>query len=168
MWTLSRRRRLTIALACVVIALSAGSGAGARDQLPRRAVLRVPPNDPLTAANLARLARQSATARDMLARLEAIPDAAFTVRAHPLLMRSERLLGRGRFWIVGHRLFGVLEYQAEPEGNPRALRVLAHELAHALEVGMLPRARDTRALESRLRLRQLDDDFDSALGIETD
>ena len=133
-----------------------------------RAVLRVPLNDHLTPGNLARLKAESATARDLLARLERVPDAVITVRAHPLLVREERLLGRGRFWVVGHRLFGLLEYQAEPSGSHRALRVLAHELAHALEVGMLPRGRDLRALRSQIEVRELDEGFDLAPGIETD
>jgi len=135
---------------------------------PSRAVVRVPRNDGLTPDNLARLAGSSATARDLLARLESVPDATFLVRAHPRLVADERLLGRGRFWVVRGHLYGVLEYQAEPAGSHRALRVLAHELAHALELGMLPREPDTRALESRLRVKELDDRFDPAPGIETD
>jgi hypothetical protein len=90
-----------------------------------------------------------------------------TVRAHPLLVKEERLLGRGRFWVVGHRLYGLLEYQSEPAGSHRALRVLAHELAHALEVGLLPRGRDLNAIRSQIAVRELDGGFDSAPGIET-
>ena len=114
-------------------------------------VVRVPLNDGLTPRHLATLAEQSSTARDLLASLERVPDAVFLVRAHPLLVQNERLLGRGRFWVVGHRLFGLLEYQAAPAGSARALRVLAHELAHALEVGMLPRGRTTDALRPNCR-----------------
>ncbi len=142
--------------------------ARADDAPPTRAVLRVPLNDHLTPGNLARLRAGSATARDLLACLERVPDAVITVRAHPLLIQEARLLGRGRFWVVGHRLFGLLEYQAEPAGSHRALRVLVHELAHALEVGMLPRGRDLRALRSQIEVRELDEGFDLAPGIETD
>jgi len=138
------------------------------DGPPTRTVLRVPLNDHLTPGNLARLRAGSATARDLLACIERIPDAVLTVRAHPLLVTEERLLGRGRFWVVGHRLYGLLEYQSEPAGSHRALRVLAHELAHALEVGMLPRGRDLSAIRSQIEVRELDDGFDLAPGIETD
>jgi len=144
------------------------SVARADEAPPARAVLRVPLNDHLTPGNLARLKAGSATARDLLACLERVPDAVITVRAHPRLVQEERLLGRGRFWVVGHRLFGLLEYQAEPAGSHRALRVLAHELAHALEVGMLPRGRDLDALRTQIEARELDEGFDLAPGIETD
>lgn len=140
----------------------------ADDGPPTRTVLRVPLNDHLTPGNLARLRAGSATARELLVCLERVPDAVITVRAHPLLLKEERLLGRGRFWVVGHRLYGLLEYQAEPAGSHRALRVLAHELAHALEVGMLPRGRDLSAIRSQIEVRDLDEGFDLAPGIETD
>jgi hypothetical protein len=104
----------------------------------------------------------------VLARLELVPDAIFIVVAHPRLVHDERLLGRGRFWVVQGRLFGILEYQAEPAGSRRALRTLARELAHALEVGMLPRRGGTRVLRSLLELRDRDGDVDRAPGIETD
>jgi len=133
-----------------------------------RRVVRVPSNDSLTPGNLARLRARSATARDLLARLELVPDAIFMVRADPRLVADQRLLGRGRFWVVQDRLFGVLEYQAEPVGSQRAFRTLAHELAHALELGMLPRSGGTRGLRSLLQLRDRDGDVDRAPGIETD
>jgi hypothetical protein len=131
-------------------------------------VVRVPLNDALTPGNLARLRARSATARDLLARLELVPDAIFIVRAHPRLVQDERLLGRGRFWVVGGGLFGVLEYHAEPAGCQRALRTLAHELAHALEIGSLPRSGGTPRLRSLLELRDRDGDGDPSPGIETD
>jgi len=165
----TRHLRRTWTLGVLAVLLCGGAThAIAAEAPPAHAVLRVPLNDRLTPGNLARLTAQSATARDLLARLERVPDAVITVRAHPLLVQSERLLGRGRFWMVGHRLFALLEYQAEPAGSHRALRVLAHELAHALEVGMLPRGGDLGALRSELQLRELDEGFALAPGIETD
>ena len=153
-------------LASMVVGVT--PAATADDGPPRFTVLRVPLNDTLTPGNLARLTANSATARDLLARLERVPDAVLIVRAHPLLVRNERLLGRGQFWVVKGRLFGLLEYQSEPAGSERALRILAHELAHALEVGMLPRRGETDQLRSLLRVRELDEGFDQASGIETD
>jgi hypothetical protein len=131
-------------------------------------VVRVASNDSLTPGNLTRLRARSATARDLLERLELLSDAIFIVRAHPRLVQDERLLGRGRFWVVQGRLFGILEYQAEPAGSPRAVRTLAHELAHALELGMLPRNAGTRGLRALLELRDRAGDVDRAPGIETD
>jgi hypothetical protein len=131
-------------------------------------VVRVPSNDSLTPCNLARLRAKSATARDLLARLELVPEAILIVQAHPRLVQDQRLLGRGRFWVVDGRLFGILEYQAEPAGSQRAVRTLAHELAHALELGMLPRGGGTRGLRSLLELRDRDGDGDPSPGIETD
>jgi hypothetical protein len=151
-----------------VIGASTTRAAGSDDDPPATTVLRVPLNDTLTPGNLGRLTANSATARDLLARIERVPDAILIVRAHPLLVKTERLLGRGQFWVVRGRLFGLLEYQAEPAGSHRALRILAHELAHALEVGMLPRSGETEALRSLLRVRELDEGFDLAPGIETD
>jgi len=162
------RGSVTFRLLATVLGCMWAGVARADDGPPTRTVLRVPLNDHLTPGNLARLRAGSATARDLLACIERIPDAMITVRAHPLLVREERLLGRGRFWVVGHRLYGLLEYQSEPAGSHRALRVLAHELAHALEVGMLPRGRDLSAIRSQIEVRELDEGFDLAPGIETD
>jgi hypothetical protein len=131
-------------------------------------VVRVPSNDSLTPGNLARLRAKSATARDLLARLELVPEAILIVQAHPRLVQDQRLLGRGRFWVVDGRLFGILEYQAEPAGSQCAVRTLAHELAHALELGMLPRGGGTRGLRSLLELRDRDGEGDPSPGIETD
>ena len=154
-----------------IVAVVGATWAGvarAEDALSTPAVVRVPLNDHVTPGNLARLRAGSATARDLLDCLERVPDTVITVRANPLLIQTERLLGRGRFWVVGHRLFGLLEYQAEPAGSHRALRVLAHELAHALEVATLPRGRDISSLRAQIEVRELDDGFDLAPGIETD
>jgi hypothetical protein len=145
----------------VPVAFADGRTAGA-------SVVRVDANDPLTPRHLARLRAASATARDLLERLEQIPDAIFLVRAHPRLAQSERAFGRGRFWLVRDRLYGFIEYQAEPVGSPGAERTLAHELAHALEIGMMPRTGGTRALRSLLQQRDREIDADPKAGIETD
>jgi hypothetical protein len=163
--------RLGYCALLVLAALMAGRPTpvtAAPDDTPPVPVLRIQGNDTLTPRHLARLTVRSATARDLVVRLERVPKAVFILRAHPLLANTERLLGRGQFWVERGRLYGLLEYQAEPIGSTRALLVLAHELAHALEVGTLPRASNTRSLRSLLRVRELDEGFDSAPGIETD
>jgi hypothetical protein len=150
---------------------AADAARGVKKDAPVRhaRVLRVQPNDPLTRHNLAQLEARSATARDVIDRLERLHDAVLIVRAHPLLVREAQLLGRGRFWVVDGRLFGLLEYQAEPRGSLRALRVLAHELGHALEVALAPRGRDTRTLREVLLAREEDEKVvSSAAGLETE
>ena len=158
--------------ACFLIASPPGALAGPAPDGNRPArharVLRVQPNDPLTRHNLAHLEARSRTARDVLDRLALLEHVVLLVRAHPRLVPETRLYGRGRFWVVDGRLFGLLEYQAEPRGSTRALRVLAHELGHALEVALAPRGRDTRALRDVLLAREdANAETNAALAVET-
>ena len=153
--------------ACLSFALS-GSAAPRESPVPHQHVLRVPDNDPLTRAHLAGLLLQSATARALVDALESIPDTVLIVRANPLLASRERVFGRGRFWTVGGRLYGLLEYQAQTRGNRQALRVLAHELAHALELATSPSRRDVAALHSFVLSREVDETADDSPGIETE
>jgi hypothetical protein len=145
-----------------------GSAAAREGSVAHQHVLRVPDNDPLTRAHLAGLVQQSATARALIDALESIPDTVLIVRANPLLAARERVFGRGRFWTVGGRLFGLLEYQAETLGNRQALRVLAHELAHALELATSPSRRDAAALHSFVLSREVSEPADDSPGIETE
>jgi hypothetical protein len=134
---------------------------------PASSVLRVPSNDRLTRDHLVRAVTGSPTARELVARIELLNDTVLLMRAHPLLVRQEGLLGRGKFWIVRGRLFGLLEYQAEPLGSYRALRIVSDELAHALEVGLAPRAYDTRNWRPLLLATEREEVRD-APGIETE
>ncbi len=107
-------------------------------------VLRVLPDDGLTRQHLTRAIAASSTARELIARVEQLQDCVLILRAHPLLTQQEHLLGRGQFWVVRGHLYGLLGYQAEPLGSHRAMRIINHELAHALEVGRRPAARTPR------------------------
>jgi hypothetical protein len=156
-----------VGVTCSSFALPA-SAAAREGSLHHRHVLRVPDNDRLTVAHLGRLAQQSATARALIDALESIPDTVLIVRANPLLAARERVFGRGRFWTAGGRLYGVLEYQAEPLGNRPALRVLAHELAHALELATSASRRDAAALHSFVLSREVGDRVNDSPGIETE
>jgi hypothetical protein len=131
-------------------------------------VLRVLPNDRLTRDHLQRALAGSATARELVSRIERLQNVVLIVRAHPLLVRQDRLLGRGKFWVVRGRLFGLLEYQAEPIGSNRAVRILAHELAHALEVALAPRGFDTNSLRSIVLARESEERAGPVAGIETE
>jgi hypothetical protein len=144
---------------------------GAAARVPRvlhQHVVRVPDNDSLTPAHLAALVERSPTARELIDALERVPDAVLIVRANPVLARQERIYGRGRFWIVGGRLYGLLEYQAETLGSRRALRVLAHELGHALELTSGPWRRDASALRAFVLGREIGEELDDVPGIETE
>ncbi len=167
-------------LAVTVASLLVASPAGA-DVVTRRAnvpngqakadgnVLRILPDDSLTRSHLAAAVAGSATARDLIERIEHLPGVVLILRAHPMLVRQEGLLGRGKFWIVRGRLFGLLAYQAEPLGSRRALRIITHELAHALEVGLAPRGHDTESFRALVLGREASErQVANAAGIETE
>ena len=78
------------------------------------------------------------------------------------------MLGRGKFWVVRGHLYGLLEYQAEPVGSNRAVRILAHELAHALEVAVAPRGWDTDSLRPLVLERERKEENGPVSGIETE
>jgi len=131
-------------------------------------VLRVLPDDRLTRQHLARAIAGSATARELIARVEQLQDCVLILRAHPLLTEQEHLLGRGKFWVVRGHLYGLLEYQAEPLGSYRAMRIINHELAHALEVGLLPRGTDTASLRPLVLARENEEARGPVAGVETE
>lgn len=170
--------RLTDALIGVlasVVLISAVSGASA-DPRGRTSgaspsshtVLRVLPNDGLTRAHLSQAVAGSATARELIERIEQLQDCVLILRAHPLLTSREHLLGRGQFWVVRGHLYGLLEYQAEPLGSYRALRIINHELAHALEVGLAPRGLDTASLRPLVLARENEEARGPVPGVETE
>lgn len=131
-------------------------------------VLRVLPNDRLTREHLQRATTGSATARELLGRIERLQDAVLILRANPVLVQQDGLLGRGKFWVVRGHLFGLLEYQAEPVGSNRAVRILAHEMAHALEVALAPRGLDTDSLRPLMLERERKEEKGPVPGIETE
>jgi hypothetical protein len=134
----------------------------------REGVLRVLPDDGLTRAHLARAVAGSPTARELVERVEQLQDCVLILRAHPLLTEQEHLLGRGRFWVVRGHLYGLLEYQAEPLGTYRALRIINHELAHALEIGLSPRGLDTASLRPFVLAREDEGARGPVPGVETE
>jgi hypothetical protein len=140
----------------------------AADAATHEHVLRVPSNDRLTHDHLQRAIVGSATARELVARIEGLRNTVLILRAHPLLVRQEGLLGRGKFWVVRGRLFGLLEYQAEPAGSNRAVRILTHELAHALEIALAPRTFDTNSLRSFVLAQERKEQAGPVPGIETE
>jgi hypothetical protein len=147
---------------------SSVAGAAAAQTSIHEHVLRVLPNDRLTHEHLQRAIAGSATARELLGRLERLQNAVLILRANPVLVQQDGLLGRGKFWVVRGHLFGLLEYQAEPVGSNRAVRILAHEMAHALEVALAPRGWDTDSLRPLMLERERKGDKGPVPGIETE
>jgi len=126
------------------------------------------PNDRLTPEHVRRAITGSATARELLGRIERLQNTVLILRANPVLVQEDRLLGRGKFWVVRGHLFGLLEYQAEPVGSNRAVQILAHELAHALEVALTPRGWDTDSLRPLMLERERKERDGPVPGIETE
>jgi len=131
-------------------------------------VLRVLPNDQLTREHMQRATTGSATARELVSRIERLQNTVLILRANPVLVQQDGLLGRGKFWVVHGHLYGLLEYQAEPLGSNRAVRILAHELAHALEIAVAPRGWDTASLRPLVLERERKEENGLAPGIETE
>jgi hypothetical protein len=157
------------------ILLLYGTSAGVAGTRPAQTsthahVLRVLPNDRLTREHLRRVATGSATARELLGRIERLQNTVLILRANPVLVQQDELLGRGKFWVVRGHLYGLLEYQAEPVGSNRAMRILAHELAHALEVAITPRGWDTDSLRPLVLERERENKQENGpvSGIETE
>jgi hypothetical protein len=96
---------------------SAGGPTAARAPAPGHDVLRIERGDGVTRLHLGELERRSATGRDLLNRVARLPSTVLIIRAYPLLVRTTKLYGRGRFWIEKGQLFGYLQYQTEPLGN---------------------------------------------------
>ena len=138
-------------------------GQGARQQ-----VLRVPKEDGITSRHLAELQRQSATARELLDRVTSLPATILILRGYPLLTRQVGVYGRGRFWIDGGHMFGLLEYQTASLHNLGTQCVIVHELAHALEVAGVDRRNGTAGLRAFVLSRALGDHPLNWRGSETE
>src|SRR5262249_27848605 len=97
-----------------------------------RGVLRIQPNDSLTRKNLEVLMSQAPTGRELVARIERLQDVVLILRAHPLLLRQEQLLGRVRIWGAKRQLVGTLATPARPPRRAPTARTLAHSDASAV------------------------------------
>jgi hypothetical protein len=158
-----------LAISVLIVSTDAkGRSDHAGPTIATNSVLRVLPDDGLTRQHLGRAIAGSSTARELIARIEQLQDCVLILRAHPLLTVQEHLLGRGQFWVVHGHLYGLLEYQAEPLGGYRALRIINHELAHALEVGLAPRGIDTASLRPLVLARESEETRGPVPGVETE
>jgi hypothetical protein len=116
-------------------------------------VLRIAAHDDITAGHIAELRRKSTIARELLDRVESLPATILILRAEPLLARQVGAAGRSRFWINGAELFGYVQYQVASLRNPSTECVIAHELAHAVEIATADRRDGTSGLRQFLLSR---------------
>lgn len=113
------------------------------------AARHVQPVDPIAAARLSELVRDSTIVREMLAYLETAA-LALTVGSSASLLREHRSGGLSRFFVdQGGILKGMLEFDRAVRDAFRQRITLAHELGHAVEIAALPR-RSTASLGAQL------------------
>jgi hypothetical protein len=97
-------------------------------------VLRIDRRDKMTAEQLTKLRRNSATARELLVRVANLRDTILIVRADPALVGRSRLYGRSKFWVHSGELFGYIQYQTGTLNRLGTQCLIVHELAHAMEI----------------------------------
>jgi hypothetical protein len=145
--------RFSLALAAALIAVASGSEATAPvggswcGNAQNRRNLRT--LDDAAHARLADLVARSVTVREMVALLCAERDVHFTLRGSRHLKREHRSGGRSGFAVVDGVLIGRLEFDTGESAREAQQIVVAHELAHGVELARLPRL-DTRTLAQRL------------------
>jgi hypothetical protein len=147
---------------------AAGGLTAARAPAPGHDVVRIEREDGVTRLHLGELERRSVTGRDLLDRVARLPSTVLIIRAYPLLVRTTKLYGRGRFWIEKGELFGYLQYQTESLGNDRPLCIIVHELAHAIEVAGVDRRNGTASIRDFVLSRAIGDDPLDWRGSETE
>jgi hypothetical protein len=131
-------------------------------------VLRVDPDDPLTPRSLEWLERSSPTGRDLLRRISQLQHTVLIARANPVLMRSLGAPGRTTLWSVNGRVYGLVEYQAQTAGSISPVCILAHELAHVLEIAAALDGTGFERLGHVLAARDISAEPRFAQGIETE
>lgn len=112
-------------------------------------VLIVPPGDSVARGWLIHLTQHSPTFREMLSVLHQTQHVKIWLRSETGLKRLG-LLGRGRFSVQHERVLGLLEVERAGVRPLEQLRMVAHELAHAVEIALLSDASSRDALEQQL------------------
>ena len=151
---------------------AAGMQGASGDREPRPAttlpVLRIDHRDKMTARQLAQLRGASATARELLVRVENLRDTILIVRADPGLLSRSALYGRSRFWVHSGELFGYIEYQAGRLNRLGTQCLIVHELAHAMEIASDDWKAGTEAVRDFVLSRALELGPSAADGSETE
>lgn len=101
----------------------------------------------------AMLARRSPTFREMLEVLQQSPHMRVTLISRADLKRRTRLLGRGTFTAFGGKIYGLLEFDRGQLDPVPQLRMIVHEIAHAVEIACLPPPEQSDDLRRQLRER---------------
>lgn len=100
------------------------------------------------------LARRSPTFREMLGVLLRTPHVRVTLLSRPDLRRTTRYAGRGIFTARDGRVWGLLEFDRSRLDPVPQLRMIVHEIAHAVEIACLPASDETAELRRQLEERQ--------------
>lgn len=100
------------------------------------------------------LARRSPTFREMLGVLLRTPHVRVTLLSRPDLRRTTRYAGRGTFTARDGRVWGLLEFDRSRLDPVPQLRMIVHEIAHAVEIACLPASDETAELRRQLEERQ--------------
>lgn len=122
------------------------------DPRAQRTPLQIAPDDSFALARLRELLASSPTARQMLDTLQRTPHVVARLRSDPTLQDRTGVPGRGMIRVLGGRVLALLEFDPELPNVNQQLQVIAHELAHAVEVASFRDVETTDDLRARLEL----------------
>jgi hypothetical protein len=110
--------------------------------------------DPLALEWMTVLVRRSPTFREMLGVLLRTPHVRVTLLSRPDLRRTTRSAGRGTFTARDGRVWGLLEFDRSQLDPVPQLRMIVHEIAHAVEIACLPPPDETDDIRRQLSERK--------------
>ena len=106
--------------------------------LPLHADGLIEPEDSAARRCFDYLVRRSATMREMVSVIESRPDTVVSIRAVPGLDNAPSQLARGVVRVDGGQIHAELEFDVATGKLLGQLEMLAHELAHVVEIACLP------------------------------
>lgn len=109
--------------------------------------------DTTAAERLDALARGSGTAAAAIRLLCGRTRLWLTVAARPALLQHARVRGLSHFWVDNGVLVGRLQFDTGSSSRRQQERAVAHEIAHALELALLPAASRTEELAGHMLSR---------------
>lgn len=112
----------------------------------------VTPRDSVAEARLQELVQDSSLAREMITHLCSAPAVTVLIETRPGLRLETGVRGQAQFYVADETLVGEIAIDSGIRPS-KQLQVIAHEMAHALELALLPRAGGTRALATELLSR---------------
>lgn len=115
--------------------------------------LTIPPEDELARDWAVGLAKRSPTFRQMLGVLQSSNHLIVRLRSVRGLRRDARLYGRGVFYVEESHVLGLLEFEPMDAPPQKQLEMIAHEVAHAVELACLPMPGSLDELRAQLASR---------------